>query len=228
LTGRHVVHPQKWNKYAYVQNNPLNSVDPDGLDDYKVFVAAPQAGGGNWERAEQAAHANGHTFQIFRAEMATLESYNRALGDPNSRVIFVGHSTHDAGGTNGVELFNGISSGTVSQTTDQAVSATITSVTVNANTVGLFGCDTQAIMSQYTVDNPNTSVIGVDSGANKKTSLEALGAAALAFVAADAAARPANGQFSPGASDPVAAANAALRQNKRKEDVDADKVVRQP
>jgi RHS repeat-associated protein len=24
--------PQSWNMYSYVQNNPLNSVDPDGLD----------------------------------------------------------------------------------------------------------------------------------------------------------------------------------------------------
>jgi RHS repeat-associated protein len=24
--------PQSWNMYSYVQNNPLNAVDPDGLD----------------------------------------------------------------------------------------------------------------------------------------------------------------------------------------------------
>jgi hypothetical protein len=36
MTGRHFILPQKWNKYAYVQNNPLMRVDPDG-NDYIVF-----------------------------------------------------------------------------------------------------------------------------------------------------------------------------------------------
>jgi RHS repeat-associated protein len=33
LTARHLTSPQKWNKYAYVLNNPLNRIDPDGQDD---------------------------------------------------------------------------------------------------------------------------------------------------------------------------------------------------
>jgi RHS repeat-associated protein len=229
FTARHLSYPQKWNKYAYVQNNPLTSIDPDGLDDYKIFIGAPEGGGGgNWKRAELAARANGHTLQVFPGDKATLKNYNRALGDPNSRVIFIGHSTHDAQGTNGVQLFNGISAGTASQTTDQAASATVTGVTVNANTVGLFACDTKTIMGQYTTDNPNTSVVGVDSGKNKETSIEALGASAAAFVAADAVARPAGGQAQPNAPNPVAAANSALQQNKRKEDLDGDKIIRKP
>lgn len=30
--GAHPVNPQSWNAYTYVINNPLNAVDPDGLD----------------------------------------------------------------------------------------------------------------------------------------------------------------------------------------------------
>jgi len=37
FTKRTILSPQKWNKYAYVQNNPLAMVDPDGEDDYYVF-----------------------------------------------------------------------------------------------------------------------------------------------------------------------------------------------
>ena len=156
-----------------------------------------------------------------------MGNHDRALGESGSRVIFVGHSSLGTqGSANGVQLFDGISADTVSQTNDWASSATITSVTVNADTVGLFGCDTKAIMGQYTTDNPNTSAIGVDGGANRGTSLEALGASAAAFVRADAIARPATGQAPSNARDPIAAANAALQQNRRKEDLDGDKVIR--
>jgi RHS repeat-associated protein len=227
FTPRTVRFPQKWNRYAFVQNNPLSRIDPDGLDDYKVFIAAPEAAGGDWAHAEQAASANGHTLQLFRDDKATLENYNKALADPNSRVVFMGHSTHAEEGTNGVQLVNGISAGTASQTTDQATSTTYTDVTIRANTVALFACDTTAIMGQYaTVDNPKVSIVGVDSGQGLQTSLEGLGAAAAAFVTADALARPANGQPPPNAVDPIAAANIALQQNTHTQDIDGDEIVR--
>jgi hypothetical protein len=100
-------------------------------------------------------------------------------------------------------------------------------VTIRANTVALFACDTTAIMGQYaTVDNPKVSIVGVDSGQGLQTSLEGLGAAAAAFVTADALARPANGQPPPNAVDPIAAANIALQQNKHTQDIDGDEIVR--
>jgi RHS repeat-associated protein len=233
ITARHLSYPQKWNKYVYVQNNPLAAIDPDGLDDYKVFIAAPEAKSGRWKQAERVAKANGHTLQVFSGDSgpraASVENWNRALRDPNSRAIFVGHTTHDTingqNVTNGIRLVNGISAGTASQTTDQANSATITSVTVNANTVGLFGCDTASLAGQYAADNTTTSFIGVDSGADKKTTLEALSAAAPAFVAAEAAARPANSAVPRNPPNPVAAANQALQQNKRNEDQNDERIV---
>ena len=36
MTARHLANPQKWNKYAYVINNPLANFDPDGMDDFRV------------------------------------------------------------------------------------------------------------------------------------------------------------------------------------------------
>jgi RHS repeat-associated protein len=40
---KHLVNPQKWNKYAYVLNNPLALVDPDGKEEmtfvYRTFIA---------------------------------------------------------------------------------------------------------------------------------------------------------------------------------------------
>ena len=32
LTARHLTNPQKWNKYAYVTNNPLAMIDPEPGD----------------------------------------------------------------------------------------------------------------------------------------------------------------------------------------------------
>ena len=40
---KHLMNPQKWNKYAYVLNNPLSLVDPDGMEEmtivYRTFIA---------------------------------------------------------------------------------------------------------------------------------------------------------------------------------------------
>lgn len=33
---KHLLNPQKWNKYAYTLNNPLRYVDPDGLEEIEV------------------------------------------------------------------------------------------------------------------------------------------------------------------------------------------------
>lgn len=35
--------PQSWNRYAYVDNSPLNAVDPNGLD--CIYVTQPNGGG---------------------------------------------------------------------------------------------------------------------------------------------------------------------------------------
>jgi len=37
---KHLVNPQKWNKYAYTLNNPLRYFDPDGLEEIDVQLRA--------------------------------------------------------------------------------------------------------------------------------------------------------------------------------------------
>jgi len=49
-TMRHVANSQKWNRYAYVHNNLLAFIDPDGLDDWFIFrpsIGKNSAGTGN-------------------------------------------------------------------------------------------------------------------------------------------------------------------------------------
>jgi hypothetical protein len=38
FTERTILYPQKWNKFVYVQNNPIVRFDPDGMDDHHIVV----------------------------------------------------------------------------------------------------------------------------------------------------------------------------------------------
>jgi RHS repeat-associated protein len=40
LSMRHLVNPQKWNKYAYTINNPLRYFDPDGMEELEIQLRA--------------------------------------------------------------------------------------------------------------------------------------------------------------------------------------------
>jgi RHS repeat-associated protein len=232
FTARHLALPQKWNKYAYVQNNPLASVDPNGLDDYKVFIVGPGIGG-NWSQAQAAAETNGHTFTIYRGADASIQNFNRALGDPNARVVQVGHTSHEANSSvaNAAVLANGRSAGQNSvqqvQTptgTPGAVNVTeqpLPQTTINANTVAIFGCNSWDLASQYS----STNFVGLNSGLNNGTTVQAEGAAGAAWVAADAAARPADGNPSANAPNPVNAANQALSKSTDPADHDGDRVI---
>ncbi len=40
FSARTVGNPQKWNKYAYVLNNPVAFFDPDGKDELSIIVRA--------------------------------------------------------------------------------------------------------------------------------------------------------------------------------------------
>jgi RHS repeat-associated protein len=222
FSRRTIEHPQKWNKYAYVQNNPLTSIDPNGLDDYRVFITAPEAGGGNWAAAKKSAEANGHTMQIFRGSEASIQNYNKAISDTSARVVLAGHSTFDPAThiTNGVPLGNGTSYGTTSTHSDMdlrtdppTLSPTFFQTTnVSANSVALFACDSIAIAGQYSGAG---LFVGMDSGADHLSSLSAMGAAAAAWVMADAQSRPdSTGQSTfVGPVSPIANANTAFNQN---------------
>jgi RHS repeat-associated protein len=40
LSIRHIINPQKWNKYAYTINNPLRYFDPNGMEEIEVQLRA--------------------------------------------------------------------------------------------------------------------------------------------------------------------------------------------
>ena len=97
MTARHLANPQKWNKYAYVINNPLANFDPDGMDDFKVFLNflpgnvdahSQKQADAQWSQIAAAARQNGHTVEFVKP---TVDNYATAL-QSGSHVIDVGHS----------------------------------------------------------------------------------------------------------------------------------------
>ena len=74
LTARHLVNPQKWNKYAYVLNNPLVLIDPDGLEELRVFlgIEVPHANAIRPGGVLDVGRDPGHTFVFTKNEAGTV------------------------------------------------------------------------------------------------------------------------------------------------------------
>ena len=238
FSKKHLAFPQRWNKYSYVQNDPLGRIDPDGLDDFKVFLA-PQASG-DWKKAEAVAKAHGHTLEVFTGERFTTANFQAALMSRSNRVVFVGDTSRAPSAITptpqpptmtGVVFSDGRSAGTNAEintlkgnTIDKpiALEATI----VAADTVALFGCNSIGLSSQFSGSN---NFVGVDSGTDHLSTFPAQSAGVEAFVEADAAARP-NGSTGPVRDSTVDAANQAFQNNRHVgpgvTDFDGDKVTK--
>jgi RHS repeat-associated protein len=228
MSSRHLAFPQKWNKYAYVQNNPLLRIDPDGLDDYVVFRPATTTSNASWNTAQAAVLKNpSNTFTMLTGEKATLGAWEKARSTPGTHAIFVGHTDHEMnadggiGKTNHIVLNDGRSAGEKgSQTATVTPSSNANeppAVNVQdngpgpptkADTVAIFGCQSSDLSDQY----GNTNFVGMDSGADKLSSIDAMDAAGAAFVTGQA-----NGQ------NAVGQANDAFQQNAVVNDVVSDK-----
>ena len=129
MTARHLANPQKWNKYAYVINNPLMRFDPDGMDDYVVFrTASAGMNGKQWAAAEKSitgqkdSQGRYNTFHMVEGSNVTAAAYNKALGTADTHVVLVGHtiSATEGGHPWGAVLSN---SGTDTLTVSTAVGA---------------------------------------------------------------------------------------------------------
>jgi RHS repeat-associated protein len=93
--------PQKWNRYAYVTNNPLRYSDPDGLEQYDRSVNKEEQ-----ERIHQALidiSANGNAQQQARANyiLATDVTIRLAQGMPNGGATDINSNAANSGIANG-------------------------------------------------------------------------------------------------------------------------------
>jgi hypothetical protein len=185
MTARHLANPQKWNKYAYVINNPLTRFDPDGMDDYVVFrTVTTGIHAKEWAAAEKSitsqkdSQGRFNTFHMVEGDKATLGAFNKALSTPDTHVVFVGHGTEDSHNNNagtGVLLSDGSSQGKNGGTIFTEPSSDPTGfsfvfkgtpdVDISASSVTLFGCNTYDNAAQY----DGTDFTGVQGQPNLET-----------------------------------------------------------
>jgi hypothetical protein len=210
--SRNLPDPQAWNRYAYVRNNPLSSIDPDGATDIYVFRPEASSSGKAWSAIQAEAGKYGNTVKIFNGSDATVKNYTGALATKGAVVVFDGH-TVSASDTRAVGSVH-LKDGEVGTTPGPPPSAPATSTpSVGASAVGLFGCDSDQLASQY---SPAT-VTGVNGGSGGATSLASLDAGAAAYT--DAMAR------NQGADAATGQATTAIQKSDIPMDKDGDKAT---
>jgi len=155
---RHLIYPQKWNKYAYVQNNPLSMKDPDGADDYFVFRPLATTNGSSWNAIKAEAPKYGNTVTVFNGKDATAANYTKALQTPGAHVVDAGHAAEYMNDKHQVTAGSVVLTGNEGIGVSQPDGGTLVPVSnVSASSVAVFGCYSADLANQYngtTFTNP--------------------------------------------------------------------------
>jgi RHS repeat-associated protein len=97
---KHLINPQKWNKYAYVLNNPLALVDPDGLEEVTVTIRAyipqqsfrfPPVVGPTWKGDGPAGHGRNAT--SYRVQATVKIETDQSVRKSSNPVVSVSGDT---------------------------------------------------------------------------------------------------------------------------------------
>lgn len=175
----HVANPQKCNMYAYVLNNPLIMVDPNGEAEYHAFrtlvvngVETIKESSPGWKAIQAYTNRPGSPdkMTIYNGSEATAANYTKALQTEGAIVIFVGHTAEFAG-NNGIEAGSVLMTDNVGVGTSPPEGGTLVPVPgMAAGNVGLFACNSDDLASQYkgttfTATGPTTNSKAQDSGA---------------------------------------------------------------
>jgi RHS repeat-associated protein len=102
FTIKHIMpNPQRWNRYAYVINDPLARFDPDGLTDFAVFLSYAPADRGshpaaNWGKIGNDAAKHGNTVTTYSgttgAHAANQANWEAAVGK-GQVAVYIGTPT---------------------------------------------------------------------------------------------------------------------------------------
>jgi len=196
--------PQKWNRYAYVHNNPLVYFDPDGMADFRIFdnysdKDLPSGGRPNWGALAAAARKNGHTVEIYNVASgnATQANMNAALHSQGTNVLSIGHNVLSPSSFNaiGIMLGNGTFMG---QGTGPDNAPMMSFSNITASSVTILGCSSFDLGGQFptttftgiqdTTDHMSNSLTDEQAGAAWLTSASSLPANQPVDLAAAAAA----------------------------------------
>ena len=174
FTLRTIAYPQKWNKYAYVQNNPLAMIDPDGEDDFYVFRPLATENGRRWDAIRAEAPKYGNTVTIYNGNDATAGRFTNALNTEGAHVIDAGgHSVEDnQGNAVGILLGGNTGVGSPAFTTDVGPAGTplVPVGNIQASDVAVFGCNSTQLAPQFsdttfTGTRPTTNTVAEDTAA---------------------------------------------------------------
>jgi RHS repeat-associated protein len=134
--------PQSWNMYSYVQNNPLNAVDPDGLDCVYIDNDSGQMAGFNRGDCDNSTTASANSGYYFDGTVNTIYT---STGDTSGIVGGYSGTKDDGSGT----LISGTFASGISQPVDmmsmsQDDRIQQLAIGVTADSQHSFGCIAQA------------------------------------------------------------------------------------
>ncbi|HYR76178.1 MAG TPA: RHS repeat-associated core domain-containing protein [Pyrinomonadaceae bacterium] len=221
---KQVVNPQRWNRYAYVVNNPLALYDPDGQDDdgqggskvIDVFVAISSkqlhdAGVSvSQEALQKIGDKNGYKVNVHNLEQSTIANVEQSLKTADATFV-IGHSGPIIEGGKYIALKDG-KLGTVGVMTpvDPKNPDVTTSNGIkpesNANVVAMLGCGTESLGLVVEPKNEQMDYVVLNGGKNGETSVTAGVGAMNALV---------TGYMKNGLESGIDAGNAVLKQSGR-------------
>lgn len=85
INPKHLANPQKWNKYAYVLNNPLAMIDPDGQEELRIHIG--RLSRGRTSRISDMVMAGASAHRRTQAQESPL----RCMPGSTSGVVETGH-----------------------------------------------------------------------------------------------------------------------------------------
>jgi RHS repeat-associated protein len=240
---KQVINPQRWNRYAYVLNNPLALYDPDGQDDQgkgggrviDIFLWSESSLKGDdrmtrTQRAElnqlrEAGKANGVQINVYEGAANTAERASESLATPGRVVIMGVHSVQDMDGNKiGMQTTTGIiarSDVLTNQGGDPNNPLEAASRPADrAELVVAMACDTANLSGVF---QGAGNFIGVNGGADHASSTYGLNQAIIATVGVIV---NANGDLGPGTLNSIVTnSQSVIRNNRAQQNPDPDDSV---
>lgn len=212
LSLKQVVNPQRWNRYAYVVNNPLALYDPDGQDDQgkgggkviDVFITIPPdqqkdyrtvngkpAGEfktPDWAKIQENAKKSGYTVNVHQLNESTPQAVANSLANSELTVI-VGHGI-DINPQNPTKFTSeaaALNGGLIGDGGAQPATMDGTNIVATGEAIPITGTGTVGLFTCNSTDVlsnafPGRLVISNDGGPDGLTTLGALQSTAATFV----------------------------------------------
>jgi RHS repeat-associated protein len=205
ISNSHSINPQRWNLYAYVNNNPLVLIDPDGRNpqgkggnktiDVYLTISSKELNKSLWRRVESAAKKSGYTVKVFTQDKTSMESVKESLKSSEA-VVFFGHGAGYERSTTGgrfetvtLELGTQTSGGgwltSEGWTPQRQIPLTEyvpAKLDTNAQAVALFSCNSTQLPSAFNMQGEDQAMVVNTGGRDGLTALPTMEKSVAAFI----------------------------------------------